>query len=138
MHIPTIEEVQTKAKEYFKDIHIKEKDVRYSDSLNFYLTNDFYYEECWNLDVTLAYLILPRLIHFRHNHCGYPSCFGKFDEDGSFIADDDGSEKWDNILDSMIAAFWLLITVEFPSKESQIIIDTGLKNFGEYFQLLWD
>ena len=70
MYKVSLEEVRQLCKEVITGVRIKEKDESYSDSLNFYMTNDFYFEECWNLDATLAALILPRLIHFRDNRCG--------------------------------------------------------------------
>lgn len=70
MYKISLDEVRELCKNTIEDVRIKAKDSGYSDSLNFYKTNDFYFEECWNLDATLAALILPRLIHFRDNRCG--------------------------------------------------------------------
>ena len=84
MYKVSLEEVRQLCKEVITGVRIKEKDERYSDSLNFYLTNDFFFEECWNLDATLAALILPRLIHFRDNHCGAPGCLFECDENEEF------------------------------------------------------
>ena len=85
MYKVSLEEVRQLCKEVITGVRIKEKDERYSDSLNFYLTNGFFFEECWNLDVTLAALILPRLIHFRDSHCGAPGCLFECDEKGNIL-----------------------------------------------------
>lgn len=52
--------------------------------------------ELWNLDLTIARFVLPRLIAFKKNNIGYPSEFKS-------------KEDWDNVLDKMIAAFDLII-----------------------------
>ena len=121
-------------------MRIKEKDERYSDSLNFYLTNDFFFEECWNLDMTLSALILPRLIHFRDNHCGAPGCLFECDEKGNILNEEEGCQKWEKILDKMIWAFYLYISVDslYWTEEQKQQINEGLKLFAEYFQSLWD
>lgn len=139
MHKISLDEVRESCKNIIEDVRIKAKDSEYSDSLNFHMTNDFYFEECWNLDATLAALILPRLIHFRDNHCGVPGCLFEYDEFGH-IKEEDGSKKWDEILDKMIWAFYLYISVNslYWTKEQKQQIDEGLKLFAEYFQSLWD
>lgn len=52
--------------------------------------------ELWNLDLTIARFVLPRLIAFKKNNIGHP---------GEFKSKKD----WDNVLDKMIAAFDLII-----------------------------
>lgn len=139
MYKVSLEEVRQLCKEIVTRVRIKEKDERYGDSLNFYLTNDFFFEECWNLDETLAALILPRLIHFRDNHCCAPSCLFEYDE-FDHIKEEEGFKKWDDILDKMIWAFYLYISVDplYWTEEQKQQIDEGLKLFAEYFQSLWD
>lgn len=139
MYKVSLEEVRQLCKEVITKVRIKEKDERYGDSLNFYLTNDFFFEECWNLDETLAALILPRLIHFRDNHCCAPSCLFEYDE-FDHIKEEDGFKKWNEILDKMIWAFYLYISVDplYWTEEQKQQIDEGLKLFAEYFQSLWD
>lgn len=140
MHKVSLAEVRQLCKEVITGVRIKEKDERYSDSLNFYLTNDFFFEECWNLDATLSALILPRLIRFRDNHCGTPGCLFGYDEKGNILNEEEGCQKWERILDKMIWAFYLYISVGslYWTEEQKQQINEGLKLFAEYFQSLWD
>jgi hypothetical protein len=140
MYKISLDEIRELCKKTIEDVRIKDKDLGYSDSLNFYMTNDFYFEECWNLDATLAALILPRLIHFRDNHCGAPGCLFEYDEFDHIQKEEDGFRKWDEILDKMIWAFYLYISVDSLSwtDEQKQQINEGLKLFAEYFQSLWD
>lgn len=140
MYKVSLAEVRQLCKEVITGVRIKEKDERYSDSLNFYLTNDFFFEECWNLDATLSALILPRLIRFRDNHCGTPGCLFKYDEKGKILNEEEGCQKWEKILDKMIWAFYLYISVGslYWTEEQKQQINEGLKLFAEYFQSLWD
>lgn len=140
MYKVSLEEVRQLCKEVITGVRIKEKDERYSDSLNFYLTNDFFFEECWNLDATLAALILPRLIHFRDNHSGAPGCLFECDKKGNILNEEEGCQKWEKILDKMIWTFYLYISVDslYWTEEQKQQINEGLKLFAEYFQSLWD
>ena len=140
MYKVSLAEVRQLCKEVITGARIKEKDEGYSDSLNFYLTNDFFFEECWNLDATLSALILPRLIRFRDNHCGTPGCLFEYDEKGNILNEEEGCQKWEKILDKMIWAFYLYISVGslYWTEEQKQQINEGLKLFAEYFQSLWD
>ena len=140
MYKVSLAEVRQLCKEVITGARIKEKDEGYSDSLNFYLTNDFFFEECWNLDATLSALILPRLIRFRDNHCGTPGCLFEYDEKGNILNEEEGCQKWERILDKMIWAFYLYISVDslYRTEEQKQQINEGLKLFAEYFQFLWD
>lgn len=80
-----LEDVKELCKYRLKECRLTSEDENYSDSLNFYGTNDFYYEECWNLDVSIAALILPRLIHFRDSYSGVPLMFIKYDKQSNII-----------------------------------------------------
>ena len=140
MYKVSLAEVRQLCKEVITGVRIKEKDERYSDSLNFYLTDDFFFEECWNLDATLSALILPRLIRFRDNHCSTPGCLFEYDEKGNILNEEEGCQKWEKILDKMIWAFYLYISVDslYRTEEQKQQINEGLKLFAEYFQSLWD
>ena len=141
----TLDEVLPKCKEVLKSCRIDDKSERYGDSLSFYLKNDFYFEECWNLDHSLAALILPRLIHFKENHIGIPGNLCEYDENGNITNKEDAETKWQNILDKMIYAFWEVILDRFLEIEDDIErenienkVTEGLKLFGEHFRSLWD
>lgn len=138
MYRVSLEEVRQRCKEVITGMRIKEKDERYGDSLNFYLTNDFFFEECWNLEMTLSALILPRLIHFRDSHCGAPGCVFEYDERGNILNEEAGYQKWEEILDKMIWAFYLYIKEEDCNEENNKQIDEGLELFAKYFRTLWD
>lgn len=138
MYKVSLDEVRELCKKTVEGIRVKDKDERYSDSLNFYLTNGFFFEECWNLEMTLAALILPRLIHFRDNHCGTPGCVFEYDERGNILNEEEGYQKWEEILDKMIWAFYLYIKEEDCNEENNKQIDEGLELFAKYFRTLWD
>ena len=88
--------------------------------------------ECWNLDVTIAKFILPRLKTFKRIHHGYPSELGE--------------GQWEEALNKMIFAFEESITYdewEFkltPKElsEKQKKIEEGLSLFAKHFRDLWD
>lgn len=91
----------------------------------FRLFHGYNYEDCWNLDWSMAKWLVPRLKHLRDNGAGYP---------GSLIP-----EEWEIILNKMIAAFELIVEDDhFCEPEKEAIIDEGLDLFREYYQALWD
>lgn len=140
-----LEDVRELCKNILKDCRLTDKDEEYSDSLNFYCTNDFYYEECWNLDVTIAALILPRLIHFRDSSIGTPGIFYQYDEQGSSIIDEkEAYIQWIKILNKMIDAFYLVaIGANFTCDTTELSsiskrIHEGLELFSKFYLSLWD
>jgi len=87
--------------------------------------NGFSNSELWNLDVSIAIFVYPRLRQFRDNLNGYP---------GSMT-----EKEWVEILDKMLYAFELIIDdCSTFDKEKQEQINEGLKLFGENLQCLWD
>lgn len=139
-----LEDVKELCKYRLKECRLTSEDENYSDSLNFYGTNDFYYEECWNLDVSIAALILPRLIHFRDSYSGVPSMFIKYDEQSNIINEKEAYDKWIEVLNKMIDAFYLVAAaVNFSCEIEELKsiskrIDEGLKLFAQYYLSLWD
>lgn len=103
--------------------------------------------EVWNLDVTLAKYIIPRLKLLKKIQHGYP---GK--------GDMDTPEKWDEALDKMIKAFELHLKMVdlnddyFDKSEGdgkwhadmnkieadEAIVKEGLYLFAEWYGSLWD
>ena len=81
-------------------------------------------DETWNLDVTIAEFVLPRLKLFKEKTIGVPCCFGTM-------------EEWHAELDRMIRAFELMCDDKAFGSESQKEIDAGLDSFRKYFQALW-
>ena len=83
--------------------------------------------DTWNLDYSISVFVLPRLKFFRNNMYVYPAKLGE--------------KKWEEILDSMIAAFELLVdedTCFGSDEEKSKIINKGLKNFAKYYRALWN
>lgn len=81
--------------------------------------------ELWNLDVSIARFIRPRLIAFKKTCQSHPA---SLDE-----------ASWTAAIDSMIEAFDLYAQgTLMHSTENQAKIDVGLQNFQKYFQHLWN
>lgn len=83
--------------------------------------------ELWNLDVTIAKFILPRLIAF------------KGDDVDSHPGSVDGVMEWEEILNKMIFAFTCIDgeKMVFTDEENEAI-DEGLHLFAEHFRSLWN
>lgn len=77
--------------------------------------------ELYDLDVTMANFILPRLRRFKKVSITYPC---------------ETPEEWDAVLDKMITAFSLICDYNY-SIDRDAEIEEGLKLFGEYFRALW-
>lgn len=88
------------------------------------------FKEIWNLDITIARFILPRLKEFKKNTNSHPSIL-------TF-------SKWQEILDKMILSFNLISNETMfdimTEKESEVIektIQEGLDLFRQYYFSLW-
>lgn len=80
--------------------------------------------ETWNLDVTIAEFILPRLKVFKELNIAYPPSLTP--------------EKWDEIIDTMIYSFEEIIKNDWSlDEEVNRKIKLGLDNFREYYFNLW-
>lgn len=79
-------------------------------------------EDLYNLDHTLALVILPALKKFKEEQSGYP---------GGLTSD-----EWQKILDKMIEAFRVMTDykISFGEKAKQ---QEGFELFGKYFTNLW-
>lgn len=113
-------------------------------------------KETWNLDITFAKYIIPRLKKFKNLNNGYPG-----------REEMDTPEKWDEALDKMIQAFEYVVN-EFDwwtnnskycldteskyddkyvakinksyfdeEKRRQVVINEGLQLFAKYYIDLW-
>ena len=85
--------------------------------------------EIWNLDITTAEWIIPRLKYLKEHTCGYPPDLETF-------------EEWQEILQKMIDAFELYACESETIDEAQLkteneIIEEGIQLFGKYFRALW-
>ena len=83
--------------------------------------NGFDKSECWNLDITIAKFILPRLKHFRETTISYPST-------------DIGLDGWHEILDKMIYSFDEILKDDSTEHDKK---QEGLELFAKYYVNLW-
>ena len=95
-------------------------------SKKFFKKNGFYHEDCWSLDITMAWFILPRLICFKKNVLSYPhECTNL--------------KEWQGILDKMIEAFYLILKNPYLWNAAQLKkIEEGLSLFSHFYLNLWD
>lgn len=92
------------------------------------LTRGFSDKDLWNLDVTIAEFIRPRLVAFKKYSGGLPCDYTE--------------AEWHDKLDRMILAFedieeQRMFSAEW-SEDRQKETDEGLKIFAQHFQTLWD
>lgn len=125
----------------------EQKKKRRKKAQKFYKKYGFRYEECWNLDHTLATYILPRLAYMKDNYTSYPGDLAEYNEFEELIKE--GYDVWQEYLSKMILAFDHIIDEDLDNDPS--IVDNkeewekwqkekneGLKLFGEWFEDLWD
>jgi len=108
--------------------------------------------DLWNLDITLAMIILPALKKIKKNKYGAPWVKDKdvpkklrrpkgtkpWDQDKQYF------ERWDYVLDEMIFAFEHIIKQDNTLykgpedlKKINKRIQNGLRLFGKYYRALW-
>lgn len=82
--------------------------------------------DTWNLDMTIAQFIVPRLELFKKVTDCYPAQF-------------DSMEEWHEVLDKIITAFKVISckTGSQRNEEEKLIINEGLDLFREYYNELW-
>ena len=81
--------------------------------------------EFYDLDKLFSCFIYSYLCEFRENHMySYPGSLRSMKE-------------WEDILDKMIKAFKLKLTVSYPSKNQQKQINYGMRLFIKYYRSLW-
>ena len=100
-----------------------EKDKREKKFVKQRQTVGFDDSETWNLDMTIAGFVLPRLKRFKEVCAVHP---GELTE-----------EEWDGILDEMIAGFELISKTVNHSKEEDKQANKAIKLFSKYFFALW-
>jgi len=97
---------------------------------------EFNDSDLWNLDLTIAKFVLPRLQEFKKNNTGYPGYLTEI--------------EWEEMLDKMIYAMQGIVD-EFSAEnilacdahfdkpeEHWVKVRDGLCLFGEHFMELWD
>lgn len=91
------------------------------------LTRGWSDADTWNLDVTMARFIHPRLVRFKELNNGYPG--------------DITWEEWNEILDDMIYAMEICSDDDFTKymgdNEVWERVERGTEYLGEYFRALW-
>lgn len=85
-------------------------------------------EHLWNLDVTIARYLIPRLVEFKGMVSSYPEDLGSID-------------RWREVLDQIILSMKLTVRnneqCDLNRDELKEMRD-GHKLLGEYFADLWD
>lgn len=81
-------------------------------------------KELWNLDVTIAAFIHPRLILLKKETLNYP---------GNLKSE----KQWYKILDEMIWTFEAIQTTNHCNDAENKRIQKGLNLFAKYFLALW-
>lgn len=114
--------------------------------------------DTWNMDSTLAHIILPMLKQLKETKQGAPAVeledvperLHPSSEQISIIlqgeTDDNYFKRWDYVLDEMIWAFqWPAdgrdVLVYVPDEDYQEYserLSNGFRLFGKYYQSLWD
>ena len=98
------------------------KEKKYNKKLRKELKqNGFDKSECWNLYITIAKFILPRLKYFRETTISYPD-------------NDKGMDGWHEILDKMIYSFDEILKDDSTDQDK---IQEGLELFAKYYTDLW-
>lgn len=113
--------------------------------------------DTWNMDHTLAHIVVPMLKQLKEQKHGAPNVD---DEDvpehlrksaapptkNAWDTDDNYFKRWDWVMDEMIFAFESKINLEWEDNyenwdERQVVeerIQRGFLFFGKYYQGLWD
>ena len=109
--------------------------------------------DTWNMDHTLAHIILPMLQQLKATKHGAP--FVEMKDRPDYLrckipkheTDEHHFEAWDWALDEMIYAFDCKankddVIMRFESEDDrrfeQVRIDNGFRLFGKYYESLWD
>lgn len=82
--------------------------------------NGFDKSECWNLHITIAQFILPRLKYFKKNTNSYPNT-------------DVGFKGWKKILNKMIKSFKHIIKDDISNEDEYKKVQEGLDLFAKYY-----
>ena len=100
--------------------------------------------DTWNMDCTLAYIVLPMLKQLQETKHGshqvdlkdVPESLHQSDNE---LEDDGIHEQWDYIIDEMIWAFEQKCRDDWElAKDYQDRMTNGFRLFGKYYEGLWD
>ena len=123
----------------YKPCRLETTDSRYAASQRFKSKYGFNFEEIWSLDCEFAYFILVRLVYYREVSTGMPGSFlTGVDKYGTPKENKGDFQRWQTVLDKMIRGFFLYLTISFPDKKQQKIINKGMQLFQKHWMQLWD
>lgn len=93
-----------------------------------HVTRGFSDADLWNLDMTMAKFLFPRLKRYKEHSYSLPEPFTP--------------DEWNAILDKMIKAMDIIANGKWgmPSEQQEKLekeVDEGLELFGKYFRYLW-
>lgn len=99
-------------------------------------------DDTFSLDVTLAHIIKPALEEFKKQIKGYPESIIEEYFSGRMKSDKLDqlcTEKWKEIIQTMIDAFELIISDDYYHHDeiTSQKITKGLDNFSRYYNNLW-
>jgi hypothetical protein len=96
--------------------------------------------DTWNLDVTLAKIILPCLKQLKETNHGVPDVEDSDVPHELRESRDLWFMRWDWVLGEMIWTFDFIAYHNYddPEESIQDRIDNGLRLFGKYYRDLWD
>jgi hypothetical protein len=117
-------------------------DERYNEHLEELNRTGISPDETWNLDVTFAQFVLPRLKKFKEVTDSYPNELNEL-----YNGDEDEAVKaWNDILDDIIYSFERLAKrfeddfgegKDYWTEEDLLQIDDGLEKFASWYHHLW-
>ena len=99
--------------------------------------------DIWNMDHTLALIILPMLKKYKSTFHGIPSNFC-YDQDETELPIEESKSMWNQILDKMIWSFEAIVKDDDLLQPKDKIVEyneriqEGLNLFAVYFRSLWD
>lgn len=92
------------------------------------------YSDIWNVDVTLAKIIYPLLVEYKHKTKSVMMVDDSDLPPGSWGTDKD---KHDYVLDKMIESFRVISSDDFWELQGHYDIQEGINLFSKYFLSLW-
>lgn len=90
------------------------------------ITRGFDDRETWNLEITIAEFVLPRLKVFKKHNNGYPHTLTE--------------TEWESVLDDMIYAMEFhsgKFNFNLPDSQNYERVTNGTESMGKYFGDLW-
>ena len=88
----------------------------------FHPTDDECYDQCYNLDCTLAAFLLPRLVWFRKHRTGTPCGTSR--------------KKYDEVLDAIIEGLWVRVNEpSYLTRDPRV--EKAVRLLWRYWESLW-